>query len=1032
MKLSNLLESVMPVSFYGINIESTRQSADIKNTDPNAPYDMQFSLSPDPEISSVHYRAQDVKPGGMFVAIKGIAADGHDFIDEALARGASVIVTQKPVKKKSIIIEFENTRKALAAISSRLYSNPSEKLFLIGITGTNGKTTTAFLIESLLSEAGIEIGVIGTLNYRYSGKTFQNPITTPESLDLQKILAEMLQSGITHVVMEVSSHAIDLDRIDNCRFDLLIFTNLTQDHLDYHGDMNSYWSCKKRLFTQISDSVSGNGRILAVINHNDEKGKELIKQLEASLGKPSVLSTGFSKRNGIRPRGIKHDLTGISGKISTPDGSFEFKSPLVGQHNLENILCATGVGIVLYLPLNSIKTGIEAVCAVPGRLERIPNDINRFTYVDYAHTPDALENVLSALRSMAMGRIICVFGCGGNRDKAKRPQMGQIAGKLCDLSIITSDNPRTEPPMEIINQILDGTKKATSNTYMPSDLTTGFQKKGCVIEPDRKTAIQLSIKVSRPGDIVLIAGKGNETYQIIGNNAISFDDREEAKTALSKLGDQSPEYRSHGCPEPVTRNSQPETRNPIPWTTAEIIEATGGELLLGNFKHSFLGISIDSRKISEDDLFVAIKGEVHDGHSFTGNVIRHGVSGLLIDRTKTDKLPGKESIKSGIVCITVNDTTEALGNLAAFNRKRSNVAVVAITGSNGKTSTRKMTADVVSPRFCTLSTSGNLNNLIGLPLTLLNLSLNHRWAVLELGMNRPGEIKRLAEICSPDIGVITNIGPAHLEGLGSLDAVMQAKGELLEKIKPNGTAVLNADDPRLLQLADYTSRNVLLFGMGKNAAIRALSVKVKGSDLSFTLMLPDESILVYLKTPAVFMVSNALAAAAVCYLLGLTIREIKDGLEDFKPVKARMNILKTGKGINIIDDTYNANPDSMKEAINTLMSLKGNNRGVLVAGDMLELGEHAESMHRNIGRIAAGSDIAMLYVTGQFAQTVAAGAMDEDMDSHDIFTGTKQEILEVITGRLSPGDCILVKGSRGMAMETIVQGLLDWAGDLNC
>jgi murE/murF fusion protein len=1045
MKLSNLLESVIPVSFYGINIESTRQSADIKNTDPNAPYDMQFSLSPDPEIGSVHYRAQDVKPGGMFVAIKGLAADGHDFIDEALARGASVIVTQKPVKKKSIIIEFENTRKALAAISSRLYSNPSEKLFLIGITGTNGKTTTAFLIESLLSEAGIELGVIGTLNYRYSGKTFQNPITTPESLDLQKILAEMLQSGITHVVMEVSSHAIDLDRIYNCRFDLLIFTNLTQDHLDYHGDMNSYWSCKKRLFTQIPDSVSGNGRILAVINHNDEKGKELIKLLEASIGKPSVLSAGFSKSNSIWPQGIKYDLTGISGKISTPAGSFEFKSPLVGQHNLENILCATGVGIVLDRPLNSIKTGIEAVCAVPGRLERIPNDINRFVYVDYAHTPDALENVLSALRSTATGRIICVFGCGGNRDKVKRPQMGQIAGKLCDLSIITSDNPRTEPPMKIINQILDGAKKATSNTYMPSDLTTGFQKKGCVVEPDRKTAIQLAIKVSRPGDIVLIAGKGNETYQIIGNNTISFDDREEAKTALSKLGDQSPEYRSHGCPEPVTRNSQPETwnsepatfnsqpetRNPKPWTTAEIIEATGGELLLGNFKHSFSDISIDSRKISKDDLFVAIKGEVHDGHSFTSDVIGHGVSGLLIDRTKTDKLPGKESIKSRIVCITVNDTTRALGDLAAFNRKRSNVAVVAITGSNGKTSTCKMTADVVSPRFCTLSTSGNLNNLIGLPLTLLNLSLNHRWAVLELGMNRPGEIKRLAEICSPDIGVITNIGPAHLEGLGSLDAVMQAKGELLEKIKPNGTAVLNADDPRLLQLADHTSRDVLLFGMGKSAVIKALSVKGKGPGLSFTLVLPDESITVYIKTPAVFMVSNALAAAAVGYLLGLTAKEIKDGLEDFKPVKARMNILKTGKGINIIDDSYNANPDSMKAAINTLMSLKGNNRGVLVAGDMLELGEHAESMHRNIGRIAAGSDIAMLYVTGQFAQTVAAGAMDEDMDSHDIFTGTKQEILEVITGRLSHDDWVLVKGSRGMAMEMIVQGLLDWAGDLN-
>ncbi|MGD8893923.1 MAG: Mur ligase family protein, partial [Desulfobacterales bacterium] len=241
MKLSSLLKTITPVSSYG--------------TGPDAG---QFSLSPDPEISSVHYRAQDVKPGGLFVAIKGFSADGHDFIDDALARGALAIITQKPVRKKSIVIEVENTRNALAKISDRFYSNPSKKLYLIGITGTNGKTTTAFLIENLLSEAGIKVGVIGTLTYRYSGKTFQNPMTTPESSDLQKILAEMLKSGITHVVMEVTSHAIDLERICNCRFNLLVFTNLTQDHLDYHGDMKSYWSCKKRLFTQIPDHGSSN------------------------------------------------------------------------------------------------------------------------------------------------------------------------------------------------------------------------------------------------------------------------------------------------------------------------------------------------------------------------------------------------------------------------------------------------------------------------------------------------------------------------------------------------------------------------------------------------------------------------------------------------------------------------------------------------------------------------------------------------------------------------------------------------------
>ena len=1005
MKLSSLLKTVTPVSFYGTG----------PDTGP-------FSLSPDPEIGSIHYRAQDVKPGGLFVAIHGLVADGHDFIDEALARGASAIVTQKPLVKKSIIIEVKNTRKALAAISDQFYANPSEKLHLIGITGTNGKTTTAFLIEHLLSEAGIKVGVIGTLTYRYSGKTFQNPMTTPESYDLQKILAEMLKSGITHVVMEVTSHAIDLHRIYKCKFNLLVFTNLTQDHLDYHGDMNSYWSCKKRIFTQLPDYGLAKNGVSAVINHNNEQGRELITLLEKSIGKSSVFSAGFSNGNAIRAEDITHDLTGITGNIITPTGSFGFKSPLVGKHNLENILCAAGVGVVLDLPLDSIKRGIQAVCAVPGRLESIPNTIDRFIYVDYAHTPDALENVLSALKFSATGRIICVFGCGGNRDKTKRPLMGQTAARLCDLIVITSDNPRSEPPLEIIEHIVQGVKQKIYNCYTPAELPTGFRKKSYVVEPDRKRAIALAIRASRAGDIVLIAGKGNETYQILGNKTIRFDDRIEAKTALSNLETQSSKHNSYDHPKPGTRN-------PAPWTTAEILEATGGELLSGDLTHSFSGISIDSRSISGDELFIAIKGDTHDGHNFTGDVIERGVSGLLIDRAKSHTLAAKKSTENGIVCVAVPDTIRALGDLAAFHRKRSDAEVVAITGSNGKTSTRKMTAGVVSRRFSTLSTYGNLNNHIGLPLTLLNLNADHRWAVLELGMNHPGEIKRLGEICCPDIGVITNIGPAHLEGLGSLDAVMRAKGELLEKIKPDGTAVLNADDPKLLHLARHTSRKVLFYGRSKAARIRALWVKGTETGLCFSLALPEERVTVDLKTPAVFMISNALAAAAVGYLLGLTAGEIKNGLEAFKPVAGRMNIVKTGRRITIIDDTYNANPGSMKAAITTLRSLKGDHTGILVAGDMLELGAHAESMHRDIGRIAAGSDIANLYVTGEFARTVAAGAMDENMDPGNIFTGTKEEILEDIKYRLGPGDWVLIKGSRSMAMETIVQGLLDWANE---
>ncbi|MBW2192272.1 MAG: UDP-N-acetylmuramoyl-tripeptide--D-alanyl-D-alanine ligase [Deltaproteobacteria bacterium] len=337
-----------------------------------------------------------------------------------------------------------------------------------------------------------------------------------------------------------------------------------------------------------------------------------------------------------------------------------------------------------------------------------------------------------------------------------------------------------------------------------------------------------------------------------------------------------------------------------------------------------------------------------------------------------------------------------------------------------------MTASVVSRRFVTLATSGNLNNEIGLPLTLLRLDGTHERAVVELGMNRPGEIGRLAEICLPAIGVITNIGPAHLEGLGSVEGVLHAKTELLEQIKPDGTAVLNADDKRLLKLAGEISKSVLLYGMSEDAEIRARDIKEKGAGLSFTLVLPSEQIPIDLKTPARFMVSNALAAASVGHLMGLSAGEIKAGLETFETARGRMNIFKTVTGINIVDDTYNANPGSMTAAISTLASLKGNKRGVFVAGDMLELGQHAESMHRKLGALAARSDINRLYVTGKFAESVETGARNENMDTRNIFTGTKEEILDNLTGWVQPGDWILVKGSRGMRMETLVEGLKAW------
>ncbi len=512
MKLSNLLKKVTPIRLQGVEAEN---------------------LNSVPEISTIEYRADKVRPGSMFVAVPGQVTDGHHYIDEALSRGASAIVTQKHINRDTIVVEVENTRKALALLSAEFYNRPSEKLSIIGITGTNGKTTTTYLIEKILLEKGIKVGVIGTVNYRYSGKTFKAPMTTPESADLQKILYEMVKDGITHVVLEISSHAIDLFRICGCWIDVGVFTNLSRDHLDYHGDMQSYWECKKKLFTEYLPSGPKKNRATAVINCNNDKGKELAGAVKNLL----LLTTGSSNGSMIKAGSVKFDLSGISGSIFTPETNFEFTSPLVGQYNLENILNATGACRALDIPVEIIKAGIESFSIVPGRLERIENNKNRFVFVDYAHTPDALEKVLSTLKNVSAGRIICVFGCGGDRDKGKRPQMGEIGGTFSDLVVATSDNPRTENPAEIITQIRDGIKKVSGREYIPSGLKNGFTEKGYVVEQDRRLAIQLGIQCSRQGDIILIAGKGHEPYQIVGVQTLPFDDRIEAEIALEILDD---------------------------------------------------------------------------------------------------------------------------------------------------------------------------------------------------------------------------------------------------------------------------------------------------------------------------------------------------------------------------------------------------------------------------------------------------------------------------------------------------------------
>jgi UDP-N-acetylmuramoyl-tripeptide--D-alanyl-D-alanine ligase len=463
------------------------------------------------------------------------------------------------------------------------------------------------------------------------------------------------------------------------------------------------------------------------------------------------------------------------------------------------------------------------------------------------------------------------------------------------------------------------------------------------------------------------------------------------------------------------------------WPLNDIVKATGGRLLYGSDSQSFNGIGIDSRAIAAGDLFVAIRGTTHDAHKFVTQVVAKGVRGIVVQEQTEIVLYHSSFEQLGAACVAVGDTTLALGALAAFRRRQVQIPVVAITGSNGKTTTRQMTAQVMAQRFKTLVTEGNLNNEIGLPLTLFRLTAEHRAAVLELGMNHPGEMDRLGAICRPTIGLITNVGPAHLKFLGSVQEVARAKGELLTHIDPKGYAVLNQDDDRVAALASRASCAVLFFGTSPHADVRAEYISETAGGIKFDLILPRDRLAIELRTPGRFMVFNALAAAAAGYLAGVGSREIKAGLESFRPVKGRLNVITTANGIHIVDDTYNANPASMAAAIHTLTALKRSARGFIALGDMLELGDTAADLHRQVGSIAGSARADKLYAFGEYARDVLSGARQAGMTQSQLMTATKEDIAADLRHELKPGDWLLVKGSRGMAMETVVEAILSWA-----
>jgi UDP-N-acetylmuramoyl-L-alanyl-D-glutamate--2,6-diaminopimelate ligase len=472
-------------------------------------------------VSGIVYDSRQVEPGNVFVALRGAHADGSTFIPDAIRRGARVVITESTPNgfPEGTCLRVPDSRKALAKLALSFYEDPSKNFQLIGVTGTNGKTTTTLLLESVLKKAGGLIGIVGTLGYRWAQRRETASMTTPESVDLQRIFSEMTQDRITHVVMEVSSHALAQGRVEGCHFDAGVFTNLSQDHLDFHSTMEDYFSAKTLLF---SDEVSTRAQgFLNVINVDDPYGRLLSKEIKANLWSYSV--SGRDARVWVKDAELGH--SGIQTTLSTPYGELKINSPLLGRLNLYNILAAATTALAMGISKEAISEGLRAVSSVDGRLQRlpVPREWGFDAVVDYAHTPDAMEKALSCLKEMTKGRILVVFGCGGDRDRGKRPLMGRIAAQLGDLVILTSDNPRSEVPEAIVRDIEPGVLDC-GLPYHPRD-EQAPETRAYTIEVDRKRAIELALSWASPGDVVFIGGKGHETYQIIGNQVFPFDDR---------------------------------------------------------------------------------------------------------------------------------------------------------------------------------------------------------------------------------------------------------------------------------------------------------------------------------------------------------------------------------------------------------------------------------------------------------------------------------------------------------------------------
>lgn len=889
--------------------------------------------------------SRQVSPGDVFFACHGRATDGRDYIDDALARGAVAVVVDaggEPLDISVPWVAVRRLREVLGQVAHHWYREPSHALSVVAITGTNGKTTCVNWVADALNSEGVPCGSVGTLGVvRPDGRNLGGALTTPDVLTMHRSLAALRDAGAAVVAIEASSIGIEQGRLDHVKIEIAAFTNLTHDHLDYHDTLENYKAAKFRLFTWPRLGA-------AVINIDDPVGAELMSA--TSLSRPVGYSMNPDAKADVQASDVHPAGYGLVFNLATARGRAQVLTRLVGLHNVSNLLLVAGVLGQLGWGMARTVRALAALRAVDGRLQVVDAGAEGeskslpMVVVDYAHTPDALERALQALADTARargGRITCVFGCGGARDTSKRPVMGDIAARHADRVILTNDNPRNEDPVDIVSQIAAG---------MPGSPEVIL---------DRAHAILTAVWSADEKDVVLLAGKGHETWQEFADHRVPFDDREWAGLALRWLRGVS--------------------------------------------------LSTDTRTIAAGDVFLALGGDNFDGHDYLDVADDAGASAAIVAQRRAD-VPLRQYV--------VGDTRRALAKLATVWRRLRDVPLIGVTGSNGKTTTKEMIVSILRSWLgdeAVLATRGNLNNDLGVPLTVLRLNAAHQAAVVEMGMNRPGEIRVLADIAQPTVGLVNNAQREHQEFMHTVEAVARENGSVLTSLRGDGVAVFPGDDPYTALWTEMAAgRRVLRFGFDAAFEVHAGQIHVQPTETAFELHTAGGSGPVLLQAQGLHNLRNALAAAACAVAIGVPFASIVRGLEAFNPVDGRLRSRMMTGGMQLIDDTYNANPDSVRAAIDVLAPLPGNT--VLVLGDMGEVGDKSDDVHAEVGAYAREQGISALLSLGT-ASAHAAQAFGEGAQAFDELDALLKHLVTLLPAH------VLVKGSRSSRMERVLDGL---------